>query len=158
MYQAHLNFDHLFVALDAHLVAELNARQKDAITHGLINAMLETLDMKILGPLQIFDAIDLTAPGWSFIQPITTSHISGHYFQIPGERPHIHIDIYTVKPFEFQGVVNIIHKHLNLSDWVGTFVLRDMGLHTRRHMEMVGEGDKIHHQFVLSLQKECLNI
>jgi hypothetical protein len=154
MHQPHLNFDHLYFAIDAHLETELNEMRKDDLTNHLIDALLEALDMKILGPLQIYDATDLTAPGWSFIQPITTSHISGHYFCIPNERPHIHIDIYTVKPFLCQAAVNIMHDHLSLSDWIGTFVLRDMSLHTRQHIEIVGEGNKIHKEIKLSLQSD----
>lgn len=43
-----------------------------------IDEVLSALGMTPLGELGIYPAVDQSAPGWSFIQPITTSHVSAH--------------------------------------------------------------------------------
>lgn len=97
--------------------------------------------MDKLGELKIYGAKDLTAPGWSFIQPITTSHISGHYFE--SSKPSIHIDVYSCKSIDYIKVLNIVHKHLNLAAWTGNFIVRKQNLSTRLIATLKGVGKKI---------------
>jgi len=134
---------HMFV-LDAHLLAELGDDDGERIARGLVDELIETLGMQPLAPLSVHPATDRRAPGWSFVQPITTSHISGHYFAKPGPRPHMHLDIYTCSPLSQEQIVPILHAHLGLADWVGTFIVRDMQLHHRRVIGLAGVGAAVH--------------
>ncbi len=134
------------VVLDANLQRLLDPACKAEMTGALIDDLLVTLKMEPLGQLEIYDAVDLRAPGWSFVQAITTSHISGHYFEKPGRLPHIHLDIYTCKPLQFEHVLQVVHRHLNLADWVGTFICRDMDLGQRRTWELQGYGGRLLHR------------
>lgn len=135
--------EHHLLVIDGHLVKRIGDGRYEAISAELVNDLLSTLDMEPLGPLQVHPAVDQRAPGWSFLQPITTSHISGHYFDTPGEHPHIHIDVYSCRPITLYDVVRVVHKHLNLGEWVGNFILRDMELHGRTSIEFAGKGDQI---------------
>lgn len=90
---------HKILIIDAELQNPLPERDYHQFVENLAVEMMYVLDMKPLGPLSIFEALDKSEPGWSFIQPITTSHISAHYFSKPDPKPHIHIDIYSCKNF-----------------------------------------------------------
>jgi len=138
-----LVLEHQMAVIDANLVTLLDESRKREITERLLDEIIEKLNMERLGPLGFYDAADLRAPGWSFVQPITTSHISGHYFEKPGEYPHIHLDIYTCKALDFRAVLDTLHEHLQLADWAGTFIHRDMDLSTRRSIEFIGHGNAI---------------
>ncbi len=141
--QAPLELQHHMVVLDANLRQLLDPRRKLSLTGALVADLLETLQMEPLGRLEIYDAVDQRAPGWSFVQAITTSHISGHYFEKPGLHPHVHLDIYSCKPLEFMQVLEVVDRHLKLADWVGTFIHRDMDLGQRRVWEMQGYGARL---------------
>lgn len=54
------------------------ARATHVIMRRFIDEVLSALGMTPLGELGIYPAVDQSAPGWSFIQPITTSHVSAH--------------------------------------------------------------------------------
>ena len=140
---APLQLEHHMVVLDANLRQLLNPAEKRTLTGALVDDLLSTLRMDPLGELEIYEAVDLRAPGWSFVQAITTSHISGHYFEKPGLRPHVHLDIYTCKPLRFQQVLCVVDRHLKLAEWVGTFICRDMDLGQRRVWEMQGYGSRL---------------
>lgn len=138
------NLRHEIFVLDSHLEAPLDESNKDSITNNLINCLLEKLGMDPLAPLAIYPATDLRAPGWSFIQPITTSHISGHYFEKPGRAPNIRIDIYSCEAVDWQLVVSACHEHLSLSDWRATFLEREIEQgKMRRIVDICGEREHI---------------
>ena len=63
---------HEIFILDAHLASPLVTQNRIEITNNFINEFLQILGLEPLGDLGVFDAADLRAPGWSFIQPITT--------------------------------------------------------------------------------------
>ncbi len=144
---AELVLEHHMVVLDANLKKLLDPEQKQTLTGALIRDLLTTLKMEPLGELSIYDAVDLRAPGWSFVQAITTSHISGHYFEKPGRLPHVHLDIYTCKPLQFEQVLRVVDHHLHLANWVGTFICRDMDLGQRRTWELQGFGGELLHRW-----------
>ena len=97
---------HKIFILDAELQKPLASENRRKIVENLVKDLLSTLDMKELGPLSFYDATDLDFPGWSFVQPITTSHITGHYFfEEKTGKADIHIDIYSCKEFEWEDVV-----------------------------------------------------
>jgi len=73
--------EHQIFVLDAYLEHPLDCDLQEPITRDFIAEFLQVLGLEHLGPFGIYPAVDDRAPGWSFIQPITTSHISAHYFE-----------------------------------------------------------------------------
>lgn len=128
-----LNHEHFI--LDAELAPLVFANRHETTT-ALAADLLVGLQMEELGPLQIYDATDIQFPGWSFIQPITTSHFSGHYFEEANGVSHIHIDIYSCTSFDWQRVMEIIKKHLPVSRWSANFIMRGIGVMTREVWEI----------------------
>ncbi len=115
----------LFV-IDADLRSVLPP-QGEGLIAGLVDELLTTISMERLGPLEIFPATDMRAPGYSFIQPITTSHICGHYFGKPGKHPHFHFDIYSCKKFSWRKVIPVLDRHLSLGEWSANCITRKIG-------------------------------
>lgn len=138
-----LALKHEIFILDANLVKLLNESTYKQDTKRLVDDLLKTLEMEPLGPLQVLMALDQRAPGWSFIQPITTSHISGHYFEKPGRFPHLHLDIYSCCSFQWQLVINKLDFHLGLKDWSANFITRHTKLDQRKIISLSGTGSKI---------------
>ena len=145
-----LALKHEIFILDANLLGHLNEASHQENTQSLIQDLLKALNMETLGPLEIFMAFDKRAPGWSFFQPITTSHISGHYFEKPGRSPHIHIDIYSCCTFRWKLIIGIVDKHLKLKDWSANLISRHTKLGNRKVIGLAGSGKKI------LQQKKCL--
>lgn len=140
----HVELTHEHFILDAYLKRPLDASQYELITHTLVNHLLAALGMKCLGPLSIYPATDMRAPGWSFIQPITTSHISGHYFEYPGKHPHIRMDFYSCNTVDWHKIVSVVHRELAMGSWRGTFLERmiDEG-EPRGILQLAGTGDRV---------------
>lgn len=139
-----LILNHEMFILDADLNEVLNQKNMNEITGNLIDSLLNQLKMEKLGPLEIYNATDPRAPGWSFIQPITTSHISGHYFVEPGgAHPNIHMDFYSCSSFEWKDVISIVDKHLKLAKWHGDFLYRKDVLAERAIWEISGIGNQV---------------
>lgn len=146
---SHFTLQHEIFVLDAYLTKLLDVSKKESITRNLIDDLLETLRMEELGDLQIFDAADQRAPGWSFLVPITTSHISGHYFTKPGKHPHIRMDLYSCAAVNWRKAVNVINKHLELGTWRATFIERHIDESMRTTSQMSGEGSRVFDEFDL---------
>ena len=138
-----LALKHEIFILDANLLKPLSERTYQQDSKCLIDDLLQTLEMEPLGPLQVLMALDQRAPGWSFIQPITTSHISGHYFEKPGRFPHLHLDIYSCCSFQWQLVINKLDHHLGLRDWSANFISRHVKLNQRKIISLSGRGNTI---------------
>ncbi len=139
--EAPLQLVHEMLVLDAFLTAPLDDRRFQAITRDFICDMLKELGMEPLGELGIYPAVDLREPGWSFIQPITTSHVSAHYFENPGSRPHVRLDAYSCATIDWTTLLAVCHKHLRLADWFGCFIERQLDKpHKRRVVELAGNG------------------
>jgi S-adenosylmethionine/arginine decarboxylase-like enzyme len=135
---------HEIFLLDANLTSALDQSQMEPITRGLVRDLMAALGLEELGKLELYPALDLRAPGWSFVQPITTSHITGHYFEKPGNHPHIHLDIYSCDSIEWKGIVAIVDKHLALADWRGSFVTRGwVDDEERAYLDLSGEGSHL---------------
>ncbi len=136
-------FHEIFI-LDAYLQRPLDESKKDTIVRELISDLLVALRMDELGPLRIFPAADLRAPGFSFLMPITTSHIGGHYFSKPGRLPHLRMDVYSCASVNWRKMIDTVHKHLALEKWRGTFIDRQIGDESERMMwDMHGVGDQV---------------
>jgi hypothetical protein len=136
---------HEIFILDANLLTALDQTHMKPITRTLIDALLHVLGLEELGPLELYPATDLRAPGWSFLQPITTSHISGHYFEKPGKAPHIHMDIYSCDAVEWQKIVGVVDEHLGLADWRASFIERKWGEEAdeRTYLDLSGIGAEV---------------
>lgn len=118
------HLDHQILVLDAFLKHRLDNRQCESITRSFIDELLTVLGMQALGDLGIYPAIDQRAPGWSFIQPITTSHVSAHYFEKPGRKPNIRIDAYSCESIDWRALVRVCHRHFDFDGWHATFIDR----------------------------------
>lgn len=72
--------------------------------------------MNALGPLIWSGAADLDFPGQSFVQMITTSHCSLHYFSDVNE---LYFDLYSCKDFNPEKVVGLINSYFGLASYHG---------------------------------------
>lgn len=136
-------FTHQHLIIDAELKEKLNFSRRHETVVELIKKLLHELSMEKLAPLQIFDATDAQYPGWSFIQPITTSHISGHYFEEANTLSHIHMDIYSCKEYEWKNVFPILNNELNLDQWAANLIIRSPKLVKQTHILISGKGSTI---------------
>lgn len=143
MNASHFKLEHEIFVLDAYLNEPLDQSKMEEWTRNFVDSLLSALRMEELGPLQIFPALDLRAPGWSFLQPITTSHISGHYFEKPGNHPHIRLDLYSCCSINYRKVINVCHEHLNMGIWRATFIDRQIDEAPRAASHISGEGNVI---------------
>ena len=142
---------HQILVLDAFLEESLDQRQHKTITKRFIDELLGVLDMQALGELGIYPAVDQRAPGWSFIQPITTSHVSAHYFEKPGRKPHIRLDAYSCDSIDWNRLIDVCHEHFALSNWHATFIDRQIDASDRRRViDLIGIGPRVISESVLS--------
>ena len=145
---------HEIFVLDTYLTKSLPSHKYRIVTMQLVQNLLDALGMAELGKLQIYPAVDLRAPGWSFIQPITTSHIAGHYFEKPGRLPHLRLDIYSCKTVNWKTVIEVLHEEISLADWRATFIHRGIeSIDERPIVEITGEGTSVHEEEVLSMSR-----
>jgi hypothetical protein len=140
---SHFTLQHEILILDAYLKEPL--KDRESLIKRYLDKLLTTLRMEELGPLKIYDASDPRAPGWSFLQPITTSHVSGHYFLKPGKHPHIRTDIYSCASVNWRKAIEVTHEFMRLREWRATFIDRQINEETgkRTIWELKGEKDEI---------------
>ena len=111
----------------SHLHLTVNARIKPLkevskeMADCLIKDLLSAADMKALGPLIFSGAEDLDFPGQSFVQMITTSHCSLHFFLDTNE---IYFDLYSCKPFDPKKIINIITSYFGIEMYHGMIYKR----------------------------------
>ena len=135
---------HEILVFDGYLQKPLENANRESHAKQFVQAILRVLGMEPLGEFQFHDAVDDRAPGWSFIQAITTSHISCHYFEKPGRKPHIRLDLYSCRSVDWQKVIEVTHEYLCLEDWKGTFIERYLdGEGQRKIFNMHGKGNLI---------------
>lgn len=142
---------HEIVVLDAFLARPLDQGRYVAITRDFVSDLLNAMGMDILGELGIYPAVDQREPGWSFIQPITTSHVSAHYFENPGHRPHIRIDAYSCVTIDRNVLIQVCHEHFELTDWRACFIDRQLERpRERRVVELAGVGASVISEVAMS--------
>ena len=142
---------HEILVLDAFLQKPLNSRRFETITKAFIAELLSALNMEPLGELGIYPAVDERAPGWSFIQPITTSHVSAHYFEKPGRMPHIRLDAYSCDSINWNQLIEVCHRHFSLEEWHASFIDRQIGRQSERTViDLTGVGAQVTSESVLS--------
>lgn len=143
MNASHFKLEHEIFILDTYLKAPLDQSKMESWTRSFIDALLSALRMEELGPLQIYPALDLRAPGWSFIQPITTSHISGHYFEKPGKHPHLRLDLYSCCSINWKKIINVCDEYANMGLWRATFINRQIDEAQRDAVHISGDGNTV---------------
>jgi len=94
-----------------------------------IDRLMATVDMKPLGELNWADAEDLDFPGQSFVQMITTSHCSLHFFDHTSGEKEIYFDLYSCKDFDENKVIGLLDEKFGLLEWNGTLHCRHSGKH-----------------------------
>jgi S-adenosylmethionine/arginine decarboxylase-like enzyme len=105
-----------------HLHLTINAKIKNAKevpkkrAESFVKDLLEVAGMKALGPLIWSDAADLDFPGQSFVQMITTSHCSLHFFS---EKKEIYFDLYSCKQFDPEKIIKLIDSYFGLETYHG---------------------------------------
>ena len=112
--------DHLHFTINAKINPKFSEITKD-MAQSFIKDLLRVTDMKPLGPLNWSDAEDLDFPGQSFVQMITTSHTSLHYFS---DKQEIYFDLYSCKVFDTKKVFDLLDRTFNILEWHGTMYFR----------------------------------
>lgn len=146
MSSSDLDLRHEIFILDGELEKDVSMD----IVPNFIEKLISVLEMQKLDDLVLCEATDVRAPGWSFVQPITTSHISGHYFS--GEHPQIHIDIYSCKGIDYKKIVAVTNEFFALKKWLGSFIHRDLDPMKRAAIEMIGKKGKVINTYALHAQ------
>ena len=136
--------EHQIVVLDAGLCEPLDCGRATAITRRFVDDLLNALGMDPLGELGIYPAVDERAPGWSFIQPITTSHVGAHYFEKPGDTPHLRLDAYSCETVDWRSLIRVCHRHFKLAEWRATFIDRQIDPQRERSVvDLAGTGPTV---------------
>lgn len=113
------NLSHLHLTINAKIKKSKEIPKERA--ESFVKELLKVADMKTLGPLIWSDAADLDFPGQSFVQMITTSHCSLHFFSDSGE---IYFDLYSCKDFDPKKVIGVINSYFGLKEYHGMLYRR----------------------------------
>ncbi|MFA6489622.1 MAG: S-adenosylmethionine decarboxylase [Candidatus Micrarchaeia archaeon] len=97
---------HLHLTINAKVDMEGKPLSKERCEN-FVKKLLKEAEMLPLGGLCYADAVDQGNPGQSFVQMITTSHCSLHYFSKSGE---IYFDLYSCKKFDPGKIVALVHR------------------------------------------------
>ena len=153
---AHFRPIHKIFVLDAKLEGLLDESNPRKFCEGYFTNIMEASEMKPLAPMSVCPTMDPRAPGFSGIQPLTTSHTSFHYFwepDVPDPFPNVHLDLYSCSPFSYEDVIRVAHKHFGLAEWTGNFIDRSLDPAERMTLLLRGKGDTILEQIALSSGK-----
>lgn len=156
--KSHFRPVHRIFLLDAHLESLVDESNPSEFCEFYFNEVMEATQMKPLAPMSVCPTMDPRAPGFSGVQPLTTSHTSFHYFwepQTPGGDPNVHLDLYSCSPFSYEDIIRVAHKHFGLGVWTGTFIDRDLDPRKRLTLQLRGKGDAVLEQLVLTTGKEA---
>ncbi len=108
-----------------------------------VDELMKVTNMKPLGPLNWSGAADLDFPGQSFVQMITTSHSSLHFFRDEagnGAENEIYFDLYSCREFDPEDVVSLLDRHFGVVDWHG--ILYNRASNKKPVVMMVGSESK----------------
>ena len=111
-----------------HLIMDCRSCDKDKITNKdviieFVKVLVKEIDMKAYGPTQIehFATHNPDAAGFSFVQLIETSAITGHLVDKNGDA---YLDIFSCKPFEIETAKSVVQKFFNPENIKTTFLHR----------------------------------
>ena len=112
---------HMHLTVNARVDRNFLELPKDR-AQSFVNELMKVTNMKPLGLLNWSDAVDLDFPGQSFVQMITTSHCSLHFFRDEegtGANNEIYFDLYSCKDFNYESVVALINRYFGITEWHG---------------------------------------
>jgi len=109
---------HLHMAVNAKIDPSFSELPKEKAQE-FVNKLMRLTGMKPLGPLNWSDAVDLDFPGQSFVQMITTSHCSLHFFAHTDGSNEIYFDLYSCKEYDTQKVIGLLDEFFVLKEWHG---------------------------------------
>ena len=130
-----MKLEHIHMTVNAKIDPSFKALPREE-TQRFVDKLLKAIHMKPLGPLNWADAEDLDFPGQSFVQMITTSHCSLHFFAHTDGTNEIYFDLYSCKPFDHAKVVSLLDEKFGLREWYGVFYTRVIG--ARPEVKIVG--------------------
>lgn len=118
-----MKLNHIHLTVNAKIDPSFLALPKDDAKR-FVDELLKAIHMKPLGPLNWADAEDLDFPGQSFVQMITTSHCSLHFFTHKDGTNEIYFDLYSCKSFDVNRVIGLLDEKFGLASWHGTIYTR----------------------------------
>ncbi len=117
--------EHVHMTVNAKIDPNFKVLTKDDAGR-FVGRLLKKINMRPLGPLNWADAEDLDFPGQSFVQMISTSHCSLHFFAHTNGENEIYFDLYSCKVFDPEDVVKLLNEKFGLKEWHGTLYTRAM--------------------------------
>lgn len=134
-----MKLEHIHITVNARIDPNFKALPKDEAQR-FVDRLMKTINMKPLGPLNWADAEDLDFPGQSFVQMITTSHCSLHFFAHQDGTNEIYFDLYSCKCFDENKVIKLLNEKFGLVEWHG--VVYSRASEGRPHVRMIGNAAK----------------
>ena len=134
-----MGLDHIHITVNAKISPTFKALPKDDAQR-FVDKLMKTVNMKPLGPLNWSDAEDLDFPGQSYVQMITTSHTSLHFFAHKDGSNEIYFDLYSCKEFDPKKVIKLLDETFGLEEWHG--ILYNRANHNAPQVKMIGTAAK----------------
>ncbi|MDD5171554.1 MAG: S-adenosylmethionine decarboxylase [Candidatus ainarchaeum sp.] len=128
--------EHIHITVNARIDPSFKALPRDDAQR-FVDRLLKAVDMEPLGPLNWADAKDLDFPGQSYVQMITTSHCSLHFFS---ETNEIYFDLYSCKPYDENKVIELLDEKFGLKEWHGMLYTRSSD--SKPRLRMIGSQAK----------------
>lgn len=114
---------HLHMTVNAKVSPDFSELNREKAQE-FVNKLMRITDMKPLGPMNWSDAVDLDFPGQSFVQMITTSHCSLHFFSDTNE---IYFDLYSCKEYDHKAIIGLLDEVFGLNEFHGILYNRANG-------------------------------
>lgn len=121
-----MELEHIHLTVNAKVDPSFKALPREDAKR-FVDMLLEKINMKPLGELNWADAEDLEFPGQSFVQMITTSHCSLHFFDHKDGDNEVYFDLYSCKSFDADKVVQMLDEKFGLQEWHGMLYTRASG-------------------------------
>ncbi|MDN3505701.1 MAG: S-adenosylmethionine decarboxylase [Simkaniaceae bacterium] len=111
-----------------HLILDCKACNKEKITSGeniaaFVKYLVEAIDMKAYGApiIEHFATHDPAKGGYSLVQLIETSAISGHFVDENGD---VYLDIFSCKEYSIETVKEVVTKYFSPKQIKVTYLTR----------------------------------
>ncbi|MBI5046501.1 S-adenosylmethionine decarboxylase [Candidatus Micrarchaeota archaeon] len=140
-----MKLEHIHMTVNAKISPTFMALPRDDAQR-FVDKLMKVVNMKPLGPLNWSDAEDLDFPGQSFVQMITTSHTSLHFFIHSDTDKEIYFDLYSCKCFDHEAVVKLLDDTFGLNEWHGTLYTRASD--AKPEVKMIGSSKKMKQKMV----------
>lgn len=121
-----MKLEHIHLTVNAKLNPSFKALPREDAKR-FVDMLLKEINMKPLGELNWADAEDLDFPGQSFVQMITTSHCSLHFFDHKDGENELYFDLYSCKSFDTSKVIAMLDEKFGLQEWHGMLYTRATG-------------------------------